>query len=89
MRETPDGGIRVGAVAVHKSLDPSAQTAALPKWLAIVTIVLGVCNIAGPLGIAVFFATPFWLIITGIVLSRRLSSSSSAAPAPSYAGVTA
>jgi hypothetical protein len=49
-------------------------TKALPKWLSIVTVVLGVASMAGPTGILVFFATPFWLITTGIVLSRRLRS---------------
>ena len=65
------------------------RTAALPKWLAIVTIALGVLNIAGPGGIVVFFVTPFWLILTGLVLLRRVSSSSSVAPTPTYAGVAA
>ena len=46
-------------------------TKALPKWLSIVTIVLGVLSMTGPTGILVFFASPLWLITTGIVLSRR------------------
>jgi hypothetical protein len=52
------------------------RTAALPKWLAIVTIVLGVACLGGPTGIAVYFVTPFWLLVTGIVLIRRLSAAS-------------
>ena len=46
-------------------------TKALPKWLSIVTIVMGVLAMTGPTGILVFFATPLWLIATGIVLARR------------------
>lgn len=49
------------------------RTATLPKPLAIVTIVLGVGCLLGPTGIAVYFATPFWLIVTGVVLHRRLA----------------
>ena len=49
-------------------------TKALPKWLSIVTIVLGVMSMTGPTGIAVFFATPLWLITAGIVLARRQRS---------------
>ena len=57
------------------------RTATLPKALAIVTIVLGVLCLLGPTGIAVYFATPFWLIITGVVLYRRLGAASSPIPA--------
>jgi len=47
------------------------RTGALPKWLSIVTIVLGVLSLLGPAGIAAFFATPVWLIVTSILLYRR------------------
>ena len=53
------------------------RTASMPKPLSIVTIVLGVLCLLGPTGIVVYFATPFWLIISGVVLYRRLG-----APAP-------
>jgi hypothetical protein len=43
----------------------------LPKWLAIVTIGLGVLSLTGPTGIGVFFVTPIWLIVTGVLLYRR------------------
>ncbi len=46
----------------------------LPKWLSIATVVLGVLCLLGPTGIAVWFATPVWLVVTGVVLSRRQSS---------------
>jgi hypothetical protein len=56
------------------------RTATMPKPLAIVTIVLGVLCLLGPTGIAVYFATPFWLIITGVVLHRRLGASQPSVP---------
>lgn len=47
------------------------RTAALPKWLAVVTLVLGVACLLGPAGVAVYMVTPAWLIVTGIALGRR------------------
>jgi hypothetical protein len=47
------------------------RTAALPKWLALATVLLGVLSLLGPTGIAVYFATPVWLVVTGVVLARR------------------
>jgi hypothetical protein len=47
------------------------RNAVLPRWLGIVTVVLGVACLLGPAGVAVYFATPFWLIVTGVVLGRR------------------
>jgi hypothetical protein len=46
-------------------------TGALPRWLSIVTVVLGVACLVGPAGIAVYMATPVWFVVTGIVLVRR------------------
>jgi hypothetical protein len=51
------------------------RTAQLPKWLGIVSIVLGVLAVTGPTGIAVFLLMPLWLIVVGALLSRRLSRS--------------
>ena len=47
------------------------RTAALPKWLAITTVVLGVLCLLGPTGIAVYMVTPLWFVVTGVVLARR------------------
>ena len=47
-------------------------TKALPKWLSIVTVVMGVLSMTGPTGILVFFLSPIWLITTGVVLRLRL-----------------
>ena len=50
------------------------RTAVLPKWLAIVTVVLGVCSLGGPTGFLVWFAMPVWCIVTSVVLVRRQSA---------------
>lgn len=44
------------------------------EWLSIVTIVLGVMCVLGPTGVAVWFATPVWLVVTAVDLLRRISS---------------
>jgi hypothetical protein len=56
------------------------RTAALPRPIAIATIVLGVLCLLGPTGIVVYFVTPFWLIVVGLVLHRRLSRETQTAP---------
>src|SRR4051812_20548874 len=38
------------------------QNGAIPRWLAWVSVVLGVLAPAGPLGFAAFFVFPFWVI---------------------------
>src|SRR5215203_6586076 len=54
------------------------RTAALPRWLAVVTIVLGVLCLTGVGGIAVYLASPVWFVVTGFVLHRRLSTGGAA-----------
>jgi hypothetical protein len=56
------------------------RTATMPTWLAVVTIVLGVLCLLGVTGVAVYFATPFWMIVTGVVLYRRLSTAEPTVP---------
>lgn len=51
------------------------RTLALPRWLAITSVVLGVLSVAGPAGIAVFLVSPLWMVATGFVLSRRQQAS--------------
>jgi hypothetical protein len=58
------------------------RTAALPKVLAWVLVVLGVLSITGPTGELVFVVTPLWMIATAIVLSRRASADARVVPAP-------
>ena len=47
------------------------RTATLPKWFAIVTIVLGVIGILGPLAFVVYLLLPLWLIAASAVTARR------------------
>lgn len=54
------------------------RTATLPKWLSIVTIVLGVACILGPAGIAAWFATPVWLVVVSVLMLRRGSAEGAA-----------
>ena len=63
------------------------RTAVLPKWLAIVTIVLGVCCLLGPTGFAVWFAMPVWCIAVSVVARRRRSAASSTTRVPQPATV--
>jgi hypothetical protein len=58
------------------------RTGALPKWLAIVTLVLGVGNLLGPTGILVYLAYPVWLVVAGAVLTAR---SGATTHSPTYA----
>lgn len=66
------------------------RTATLPKWLSIVTIVLGACCVLGPAGVAAWFATPLWLLVTAIIMLRRpndaVPTTASGARTASYAG---
>jgi hypothetical protein len=65
------------------------RTAALPKWLSVAAVVLGLACVLGPTGIAAWFATPVWMAVTGVVLLRRSTVGQSATPtdtrSPSYA----
>ena len=63
------------------------RTAALPRWLAVVTIALGALCLTGIGGFVVYLATPFWLIVTGALLHRRLAATSSVVPTQSPAHV--
>jgi hypothetical protein len=56
------------------------RNAVLPRWLGIVTAILGVACLLGPTGIAVFFATPVWLVVMGVVIGQR-----QAAETPAFA----
>lgn len=58
------------------------RTATLPKWLSIVTIVLGAACLLGPAGVAAWFATPVWLVSMGILMLRRSSADSAVSAEP-------
>lgn len=52
------------------------NTKVLPRWLAVLTVVLGVACLLGAVGlgsagIAAYLLTPLWLVVTGVVLARR------------------
>jgi hypothetical protein len=53
------------------------RTGALPKWLAIVSVVLGVASPLGPAAFLPFALFPVWLIVTAAVTARRVSSAQS------------
>src|SRR3954454_12624502 len=63
------------------------RTGVLPKWLAIVTTVLGVCCLLGPTGFVVWFAMPVWCVVLGVVLMRRQSDAASSIRTPEAATV--
>jgi hypothetical protein len=50
------------------------KNAVLPKWLAIVTIILGVLCLLGPTGAAVYMVSPLWFAALSVVLVRRQST---------------
>lgn len=47
------------------------RTLALPRWFAILSLVLAALSVTGPTGIAVFMLFPLWLIATAVILRRR------------------
>jgi hypothetical protein len=63
------------------------RTGVLPKWLSIVTIVLGVCCLGGPTGFAVWFALPVWCVVVGVVLMRRQSVATTSPQTPEAVAV--
>ena len=56
------------------------RNAVLPRWFAIVTIVLGVMNLLGPSGILVYVVSPLWFMVAGVLLTRRLESRTATEP---------
>jgi len=58
------------------------RNATLPKWFAIVTVVLGVVGVLGPLAMVVYLLLPLWLIAASVV-----TASPAAARKPELAGV--
>lgn len=73
----------VGLVAAFWSLGLGGlRNATLPKWFAIVTVVLGVVGVLGPLAMVVYLLLPLWLIAASAVTAIR-----SAAREPQLADV--
>lgn len=48
------------------------RNASVPKWFAIVTVVLGVVGVLGPLAMMVYLLLPLWLIAASAVVAGRL-----------------
>jgi hypothetical protein len=61
------------------------HNAVLPRWLAIVTVILGIACLLGPTGVAVWFATPVWLVVVGVVLAQRQAADRPAVYTPATA----
>jgi len=73
----------IGSAVLFLSVGVGAlRTAALPRWLAAVTIALGVLCLTGVGGIVVYLVSPLWFVVTGVVLHQRLSAVPPAIPAP-------
>jgi hypothetical protein len=58
------------------------RSAVLPKWFSVISLVLGVAALLGPVGIGVYMVSPLYYIAGGVVLSRRTAAP---APVPAYA----
>jgi uncharacterized membrane protein len=72
----------VGFVAAFWGLGLGGlRTATVPRWFAIVTIVLGVIGVLGPLAFAVYLVLPLWLIAASAVTARRPATIPSHTPA--------
>ncbi|MFI5911747.1 hypothetical protein [Dactylosporangium sp. NPDC051541] len=59
------------------------RTATLPKWFAVLTVVLAVIGVLGPLAVVVYLLLPLWLIAASVVTAR-----SAAVRAPEPVGLT-
>ena len=47
------------------------RSAVLPKWLAWVSVALGVLSLAGPAGFVAFLLFPFWVLAVSVLLYRQ------------------
>jgi hypothetical protein len=62
----------VGFVAAFSALGLGGlRNATLPKWFAIVTVVLAVAGVLGPLAMVVYLLLPLWLIAASAVTANR------------------
>jgi hypothetical protein len=62
----------VGLVAAFWALGLGGlRNATLPKWFAIITVVLGVVGVLGPLAMIVYLLLPLWLIAASAVAASR------------------
>jgi len=52
----------------------SLQSRAMPKWLSVVTVVLGVIALLGPGALVFYIVAPVWFIGTSIAINRRMKA---------------
>jgi hypothetical protein len=50
------------------------RTGALPKWLAVLSVVLGIASPLGPAAFVPFALFPVWVVVTAAVTARRLEA---------------
>ena len=79
-------GIGVAAALLATGL-AGLSNAALPRWFAIITLVMGVLGALGtagipPGGLVNYVLLPFWLIATAIILARAQQTPGASTPIP-------
>ncbi len=79
-------GIGVAAVLLATGL-AGLSNAVLPRWFAIITLVMGVLGVLGtagipPGGLVNYVLLPFWLIATAIILARAQQTPNASTPIP-------
>ena len=79
-------GIGVAAALLATGL-AGLSNAALPRWFAIITLVMGVLGALGtagipPGGLVNYVLLPFWLIATAIILARAQQTPDASTPIP-------
>jgi hypothetical protein len=59
----------------------SLRTGALPRWICLVSVILGVASPLGPAAFAPFALFPVWVIVVAAILARRMRAINSQNPA--------
>jgi hypothetical protein len=59
----------------------SLRTGALPRWICLVSVILGVGSPLGPAAFAPFALFPVWVIVVAAILARRMRAFNSQNPA--------
>ncbi len=77
-------GIGLATVLLATGL-AGLRNAVLPRWFAIVTLVMGVLSALGaagipPGGLVNYLLLPFWLVATAVIVARRLKESAADVP---------